>query len=225
MTIAQMARQWAKAVVLRTSFARFILPRFAYNMNALQLCELCSLLEEACVAEGGVLEGGCFEGRTTVFLENFLTAIGSNKSYYCLDTFAGFVAADVAAEVNERGKSDAAFTGFGVNSIEWFRRTMELNQISRVRVFQADVGTFDYRLIGPLCFALLDVDLYEPTRRALPGIWSELSPGGVVVVDDCNQGNHIFDGARQAAEEFAASHGLRLQVSAGKLGVLRKLPV
>jgi SAM-dependent methyltransferase len=222
MTLPRIVRTWAKEAVIRTPLARFVLPRFAYNMNAVQLCELCALLKEASGQEGGVLEAGCFEGRTTLFLENFLTAAGRAKPYYCLDTFEGFTRGDISAEVGSRGKSPASFTGFRVNSIAWFRRTMALNRVSRVTAFKADVGSFDYAMLGQLCFALLDVDLYEPTRRALPGVWRQLVPGGVLVVDDCNEGTHIFDGARQAAVEFARSAGVSLAVRAGKLGVLRK---
>jgi SAM-dependent methyltransferase len=202
---------------------RFILPRFAFNMNALQLCELCGLLDEACKVSGAVLEAGCFEGRTTLFLENFLSARGSDKPYYCLDTFEGFIATDVATEVTARGKKAAELNGFQVNSLEWFHRTMALNRITRVTAFRADVAEFDYTSLGELCFALLDVDLYEPTRRSIPGIWRQLAPGGVLVVDDCDEGTHIFDGARQAAREFAASYGVELEVRARKLGVLKKV--
>jgi SAM-dependent methyltransferase len=222
MTLPGIVRKWAKEVVIRTPLGRFVLPRFAYNMNAAQLWELCTLLKEASTQEGAVLEAGCAEGRTTLFLENFLTAQGSPKPYYCLDTFEGFTPRDVAAEVGWRGKSPTLFTGFRMNSIAWFRRTMALNRVSRVTALRADVGSFDYGSLGPLCFALLDVDLYEPTRRALPRIWRQLVPGGIVVVDDCNEGTHIFDGARQAAVEFAAGSGVVLELRAHKLGVLRK---
>jgi hypothetical protein len=101
---------------------------------------------------------------------------------------------------------------------------MALNGVTRVTAFKADVARFDYSAMGELCFALLDVDLYDPTSRALPAIWDQLVPGGIIVVDDCDEGTHLFDGARQAAVEFAAEVGVALELRARKLGVLRKGP-
>jgi hypothetical protein len=155
-------------------------------------------------------------------MENFLTAKKSDKRYYCIDTFGGFQAAHVASEVATRGKQASDLTGFRVNSYGWFGRMLALNGVTRVTAYKADAATFDYTALGDLCFALVDVDLYEPTRQALPAIWHQLVPGGVLVVDDCDQGTHIFDGARQAAAEFGASVDVELQVRGQKLGVLRK---
>lgn len=46
-----------------------------------------------------------------------------------------------------------------------------------------------------------------------------MAKGGIVVVDDCEQGR-LWDGALQAYEEFVGERGIAGEVVAGKLGVL-----
>ena len=72
-----------------------------------------------------------------------------------------------------------------------------------VRALIADAAKFDYASLGPIAFCLLDVDLYIPTREALPKIYKQLSPGGVMIIDDCKPGGD-WDGALQAYQEYCA---------------------
>jgi predicted O-methyltransferase YrrM len=69
---------------------------------------------------------------------------------------------------------------------------------------------------------LLDVDLYRPMAKALPELWEVLSPGGIMVVDDCNPDDVLWDGSDQAYKEFVATRGLAAEVVHGKLGLVRK---
>jgi hypothetical protein len=48
-----------------------------------------------------------------------------------------------------------------------------------------------------------------------------LSPGGMIVVDDCKPVNQ-FDGALQAYTEFTESEGLPSRYALDKLGILKK---
>ena len=73
-----------------------------------------------------------------------------------------------------------------------------------------------------ISFALVDVDLYKPTAAALPKIWERLSPGGVIVVDDCRPGDYKYDGSLQAYLEFAQTIGEEPEYRAGRLGIINK---
>jgi hypothetical protein len=48
-----------------------------------------------------------------------------------------------------------------------------------------DPAEFDFASVGPIAFALLDVDLYVPMAAILPKLYENLSPGGMILVDDC----------------------------------------
>jgi len=145
------------------------------------------------------------------------------KAYYAIDTFSGFISDDIEFEVAIRGKARKLFTGFfQANKKKWFDGTMQQNKITRVRSIEADVNEFDLTTIGPLSFSLLDVDLYRPTKKALRELYEVLTPGGIIVVDDCDSSNIRWDGSDQAYKEFVKEIGQAAQIIHGKLGVIRK---
>lgn len=144
------------------------------------------------------------------------------KSYFAIDTFSGFVADDIRFEVADRGKTKDLITGFQANKKKWFDGTMQQNNITRVRSIEADVNEYDLTTLGPLSFTLLDVDLYRPMKKALQELYEVLSPGGIIVVDDCDASNIRWDGSDQAYKEFMKERNQFVQIIHGKLGVIRK---
>jgi predicted O-methyltransferase YrrM len=189
-----------------------------------QLAFLGQRLEEATAAAGGILEIGCASGHTTVFLNRWLDAIEVERPYAAIDTFAGFTDDDIDAEF-KRGNSGARDLGsfFRVGTQESFDNRMETNDVKRVRSVQGDAATFDYRPYAPICFALIDVDLYRPVKAALDAIGDLVSPGGIVVVDDCLPSGGHFSGAYDAYKEYCEANSLPLDIQHGKLGVIRKV--
>ena len=147
------------------------------------------------------------------------------KPYYCIDTFGGFLSGDAEYEYAQRGKPRGIYQSheFSRNSKSRFELTLAHNGLNNVVAVQADASTVDYSQLGNgISFCLLDVDLYQPTIKALPEIYRCVVPGGVIVVDDCEAGHQLWDGAYQAYVEFCAVIGQPPQIVAGKLGVLRK---
>jgi hypothetical protein len=64
----------------------------------------------------------------------------------------------------------------------------------------------------------LDTDWYESTRHELEHLYSRLSPGGVLILDDYG----YWEGARQAVDEFLAETGERLlltRMASGRIAV------
>jgi predicted O-methyltransferase YrrM len=192
-------------------------------MSAQQLCLLCSKLEETRHIKGAILEVGVAAGFTTMFLKKYMDSAGIEKRYICIDTFAGFTKEDIAVEVSTRGKKRSDYAAaFSINSKAWFDEAMRINGIGRVESYRADAGTFEYSKLGPLAFCLCDVDLFRPTSRALPRIFDQLSPGGILIVDDCDENDYLWNGAAQAYREFIASIGLPKRIVLGKLGLIAK---
>ena len=89
----------------------------------------------------------------------------------------------------------------------------------RVRCVVGDAERYIYDT--RISFCLLDVDLYKPTIGALRHMWPNLSPGAIVVVDDCKP-NQRYDGAFQAYAEFVESINAAPEIVLNKLGILRK---
>lgn len=54
--------------------------------------------------------------------------------------------------------------------------------------------------IEKLCFAHIDVDLYDSTKCAIEFVYPKLTSGGIVVFDD--YGDLVSQGAKKATDEF-----------------------
>jgi predicted O-methyltransferase YrrM len=219
--LANQTRFALKSLAYETPMARWVAHRWQYNFSPAQLGFLCSCLDRTREVAGPVFEVGCFAGVTTVYLNKHMSAEGIEKPYYAFDTFGGFTADDVAYESEHRGKQRSRLAGFTDNRPEWFKVTMALNGVSRVRAVQADVNTYDFSALEAPSFCLLDVDLYRPVRSVLEALYDRLPTGAIVVVDDCMSGTD-FDGALSAYREFVAARGLPERIVHHKLGVIEK---
>jgi O-methyltransferase len=196
---------------------------YKYNFTPPQLYFLCQCVEDTRNIEGAIAEVGCSEGRTTTFINKYMDAKSIDKAYYAIDTFSGFVDEDIKFEQNSRDKpKNWSYIFFNVNNKKWFDETMRQDNIDRVRSIEADVNKFDLTTLGPLSFCLLDVDLYRPIKKSLKEIYDVLSPGGIIVVDDCDPSVSIWDGSDQAYKEFAKEINQPYHILHGKLGVIRK---
>lgn len=211
-----------KELQFRSPLRRYFFPRYTFNFTPAQLGFLVTALSEVRDVPGSVAEVGCAQGSTTLFLNRHMDAVGIDKPYVAIDTFAGFVEEDVSYELTRRNKPSASYSGFRANDQRWFDATMRQNGVTRVRSIRADVNELDLRTVGPLAFVLLDVDLYRPMKKALAELYEVLSPGGIMVVDDCDADDPLWDGSDQAYREFMAARDMTPQVVHGKLGVIRK---
>jgi len=212
-----------KEIVFNSPFKNFFLSRYFYNFSPPQLCFLCQCIEDTKNTEGAISEIGCAMGSTTVFLNKYMDAQNIEKKYFAIDTFAGFVAEDIEYEADKRGKSKKLYKGFQANKKKWFDGTMQLNNFTRVFSIQADVNKFDLTSLGPISFALVDVDLYRPMKKSLKELYQKLSPGGIIVVDDCDPSNTLWDGSDQAYKEFLKEIDQPVNIVHKKLGVIHRL--
>ena len=145
---------------------------------------------------------------------------------YAFDTFEGFTAADVELEASARGKNRYnCMTSFSINHQKTFDEAMRRNgcrSASPRGVLMLTVIRFPNCAAVP--FALVDVDLYRPVLSALTSIYPLCVPGGIIVVDDCRETRHAYDGAAQAYHEFITIHRIAPRIVCGKLGVI-EVPV
>ncbi len=199
----------------------FVLSRYHYMFEPDQLMLLCSYVERVRDVPGVFIEAGCAYGYTTVFLRKYMRRVGIEREYLALDTFSGFVPEHVAFEVGERHKSRAFYRdSFALNSKDLFLHALQWQGIDGVRAEQCNVTQFSFD--QPIAFCLLDIDLYLPIKEVLPHIYDALSPGGIIVVDDCSSEDERWDGALQAYREFVAERELPLTIAGGKLGTIVK---
>jgi hypothetical protein len=156
---------------------------------------------------------------TTRFVcEHLIRSERTDQALYAIDTFQSFLKDDIDYEIAKRGETRGKeLKGmFGYNDFEIWKKNF--SSFPFVKAIQSDCASFDYSTIAPIKLAFLDVDLYLPTKRALPQIYGQLCGGGVIMVDDV-QGDF---GARQAYLEFCSTLGMQPSVIGNKCGVIRK---
>jgi O-methyltransferase len=207
----------APAVYSRQPFVRY-----PYMYPPSEIIELTKQLLSIEVP-GAAVEVGCNQGWTTCFLVEALAERGVHRDYVCIDTFTGFTPRDVAVEYESRGKAVGIYDHkFTVNDPQWLKASLKRFGYSNVNVRVADATTFDYRALGTIAFALVDVDLYRPVRESLNRIIPHMAKGGMVVVDDCdNAKDSPWDGAYQAFMEFCEERNIMPEIVCQKLGIIR----
>jgi O-methyltransferase len=194
--------------------------RYPYMYSPGEMIELASQLLSS-KAHGVAVEVGCHQGWTSIFLLEAMAERGIKRDYVCIDTFEGFTPEDVSFEYEQRGKPEGTYDEyFAVNHPEWLRGSLSRCGFENVSVQRADATTFNYSSLGNIAFALVDVDLYRPVRKSLERIMPYMSPGGVIVVDDCDQTNDRWDGAYKAYIDFCANHNIKPEIVRGKLGLI-----
>lgn len=163
---------------------------------------------------GAVVEIGCHLCGTTAVATRFLKQIGVKKEYVAMDTFSGFVPSQL------EGLTRSARL-FSVNSLSLAQTILRLHR-SEVRLVQGDIVTLpDSLLPVEISAALIDVDLRAPTEAALLKVYPRLSPGGMILVDDC--GPESDWSARDGYIDFVASLGLVPTFVAGMGLIVREL--
>jgi predicted O-methyltransferase YrrM len=185
--------------------------------------QLSFILNEISVikAKGVVMEIGVGGGATSIVINKHIISDKIDRQFIAIDTFDGFTKEDISFEKTVRGKTDN-YQYYRSNSLNWYKKTLFAQGIDNAIVHQIDCKSFDYKSVGPIAFCLFDVDLFKPTEFVLPLLYENLVPGGVIVVDDCQNETNIYDGAGEAYRKFLKAYQLKEEIVHGKLGVIRK---
>ncbi len=235
-----MLERFAQKVVGRASrelaqrgyFRSLWYPKYQFQYFPRQLCFLAKCLDDTAHVDGAVVEIGCAYGTTTTFLYEYMVDSNITKEYYCIDTFSGFTPEDIAVEKDQRGKNHTYEYHFTDNDVAWFKESLARRHITDIKVVKGDICTLDpSQLPEKIAFCLLDVDLYQPVKLGLDKVYQRLSPGEIIVVDDCwTKSRHMwvdgvanaYDGAMQAYKEFVAKQGLPEEFVETKLALIRR---
>jgi hypothetical protein len=197
------------------------MPKYPFLVDPIQLATLVFEIDRLKNTSGAIAEIGVARGMTTRFVCEHLVKSGyTDQELYAIDTFASFRDNDIDHEVVHRGKRKGDLQGhFGYNDFEVWKR--HFSPFPFVKAIQDDCATFDYATIAPIKLVFLDVDLYLPTRRALPRIYEHICEGGIILVDDVLN-DSSYDGAFQAYMEFCDELKIGPDIIGNKCGIIRK---
>lgn len=166
---------------------------------------------------GAVVEIGCAAGGTAAWCDRLLRNLGVEKEYVCVDTFEGFSGDQFAVDVASGTPRGDRYL-FSANSPRLVQRIVAGLGAPDIRIVRGDICTLPGELLPERVAAcLIDVDLSQPVHAALSKVYPRLSPGGVILVDDCPDDSSWR--ARMGYRRFATERGLTERYEFG-MGVL-----
>ena len=180
---------------LGKKFQSYCLASLPYTLvSPDRLWVLYSLARQALALEGEFVECGVYKGGTALL---FAKIIGEQnrphkKSLHLFDTFQGMP--DVNAEKDIHRKGD-----FSDTSLETVRLRLAAFPCA---VFHPGIVPSTFKEIAgiKICFAHIDVDIYESVLSCCEHLYSKMTPGGIMVFDD--YGFETCPGAREAVDKW-----------------------
>lgn len=160
---------------------------------------------------GDLIECGVWRGGTCIYMRGLLKALGdSQRTVWVADSFQGLPDPDPSvspldAISHEFLKVIGAFS-VSLEAVKANFKAYDLldNQVRFLPGWFSD--TLAQAPIEQLSLIRLDADYYDSTVQALDALYSKLSPGGYIIIDD--YGIPTL-GARRAVDEFRTRHDIQ----------------
>ena len=176
---------------------------------------------------GSVAEFGIYNGSTFFFLARLIEIFNSaehevhhsaSRHLFGFDRFSGF------KEISDEDKtvfpeSPVKRIGGLKSDSSSFYHTLEClkaeSKIShRIHVINGDIEDSYPQFISDysgvrICLALVDFDLYKPTKIVLDNIYEMMVPGGIIILDEYSFPD--WPGETKAVDEFILRHGLKMR--------------
>jgi O-methyltransferase len=159
---------------------------------------------------GDIVELGCYNGTTSLFIQQYLTQNNLPRKFHVYDSFEGLPAKlpfdnSPAGEQFIKGELKASRQIF----IKNFRRHSLPLPVIHKGWFEALNAT---DLPEQIAFAFLDGDYYSSIHYSLKLIENKLVKGSVIIIDDYQ--SEALPGARKAVDEWLSKCNYSLRVEA-----------
>lgn len=147
---------------------------------------------------GDIVELGCYEGTTSLFITRELLAHKSDRLFHVYDSFAGLPekTAPDNSPVGEQFKGGELYAS-KARFIQHFKQAgLPLPVIHKCWFDELQPSDLPARI----AFAFLDGDFYESIKASLRLIENRMAPGSVIIIDDYQ--SEALPGARKATDEW-----------------------
>ena len=161
-------------------------------------------------AKGSVVEFGCYEGTTSLFIRRLLDQYHYDGPFHVYDSFEG-LPTKASQDASAAGEQFQA--GELLASKKHFLRNFYKARLTAPIIHK---GWFNELSLDDvpdeIMLAFLDGDYYESIRDSLRLITPKLAPHAVIIVDD--YANEALPGARRAVDEWSRGRTVKLHVEA-----------
>jgi O-methyltransferase len=159
--------------------------------------------------EGDLIETGVWRGGASILMRATLAALGvEDRTVWLADSFEGLPKSRPDEFPGDAGSDEHFEFDYLAVSEDEVRAAFQRYDLldDRVRFLRGFFSESLPPLKGHHRWSLLrlDGDMYESTITALDSLYPDLSPGGIVIVDDYG----AIPQCRQAVEDFRDAHGI-----------------
>jgi O-methyltransferase len=174
------------------------------RLNNLQYCVETALKDGV---PGDFVETGVWRGGACILMRAIMKANDvRDRSVWVVDSFEGVPKPDAGKYPADTGDVFHTFSDLAVSmeEVQQNFRAYDLldEQVKFLKGWFKD--TLPSAPIGKLAVARLDGDMYESTMDALSNLYSKLSVGGFLIVDDYGW----VPGCKKAVHDFRDQHGI-----------------
>ena len=175
-----------KSLIKKFNFSEFELITnyglFSGNTNLFKTLKIYHLINEVSSIKGDVIELGIHKGNTSLLIKKILDIFKIKKKLFLLDHFRGLVNftdkdTKISKKLEFKYKSKK-------KQVEAF---INFFNFKNIKIIDKDATTLNkgfFKKNQKFCFVYMDMDLYEPTIKALNSIDSHVSKGGYIIFDE-----------------------------------------
>jgi Macrocin-O-methyltransferase (TylF)/Glycosyl transferase family 2 len=184
-------------------------PKVAHTMVGLRRLENLRDLAQAAIdtgIPGDFIEAGVWRGGCCILMRGVLKANGiTDRKVYAADSFGGLPPPSPRFS-QDAGDDYSQIKALAVSAEEVRSNFARYGLLDDQIVFVEGLfqDTLPALAAGPFALLRIDGDLYESTYVALESLYSKLSPGGFVIIDDYGG----MPPCRQAVEDYRAKAGI-----------------
>jgi hypothetical protein len=164
------------------------------------------LFKQTVDVPGSIVECGVFKGASLIRFATFreLLCNPHGKKVIGFDAFGEFPQTEFKEDVKWREKFITDSGNEGIDEHQLMEVFKHKKIDTNVELVKGDVCKTlpEYIKKHPelkISFLNIDVDVYEPTKAVLDNLYSKVSKGGVIVLDDYA---NVFPGANKAVDDF-----------------------
>ena len=174
--------------------------------------------------DGDIVEIGCYMGSGSCVITSYLKEKNIKKRFVIYDTFGGFNYEE--AKTSQDNNWAGSHVTDGRLEVEKRIRKRIKNSNIKIEVIKKNIIEKDsLKEINKICFAIIDVDLYEAVYSALHHVHKKLSINGIIAVEDAGHTPMLL-GAKLALEDFLndleLETYLKIQMESGLYLLFRK---
>ena len=156
--------------------------------------------------EGDIVECGIYNGSTLSYIGKTCEELNLQKKIWGFDTFNGFVKdsftnKDVDIKSGKEAKHDSSDVYYTLEEVKKNIYKHDPKNFDKYNLIKGDViKTLDIEENLPKNISLLrlDTDMYKTTKKQLDVLFSRLSKGGILHIDDYG----LCPGVKSAVDEF-----------------------